>query len=141
MKKWIFPLIAGLLVLVSCKTVEVVKYEYRSTTMLGSRTVTITQDSIVTAYSGRAEATREARATTPEEWTALKEGMSNVDLKAIASLESPTNKRSTDASPYGMVKISTADSTYQSASFDGYDSHEMLAPLMVEIKKIAQKRR
>ncbi len=137
--KYILPLIAALLI-VSCKTTDIVKYEYKSTTMLGSRVLTVTQDSVVSAFSGRSEPTRTARATTPEEWHELTASMSAVKLEAIADLESPTNKRATDAAPYGSVKLSTKDSTYHASAFDGYNSHKTLVPLMAVMQKIAAKR-
>lgn len=132
--------IIGLMVLVSCKTVDIVKYQYKSTTMLGSRTITITQDSVVTEFNGRMESNRTARATSFEEWVQLKESMKSVDLDEIALLESPTNRRATDAAPFGSVLISTKDSTYQSASFDGFDAHIKLTPLMVVIQNITATR-
>lgn len=134
--KYILPLIAAL-VLISCKTLEVTQYEYRSTTMLGTRTITVTKDSVVTQYTGRLESTYKARATTPEEWTKLKESVEGVKMEDIADLKSPTNKRSTDASPYGTISFTTKDSTYRSASFDGFDSHDMLQPTLDVIKEIA----
>ena len=136
--KYILPLVAAL-VLFSCKTVEIVEYQYRSSTMLGTRTITVTQDSVVTNYNGRSESTHTARATSAEEWLELKASVKNVKLNDIRTLEAPSNKRSTDASPYGSVMLSTKDSTYQSASFDGYVSHSMLLPLMDAIKKISNK--
>jgi|GEM_PF-3318448 len=130
----------GLMMMVSCKTIEVMQYQYKSTTMLGSRTITITQDSVVTEFRGRMESNRTARATSSEEWLQLKESMKKVKLDAIADLESPTNFRATDAAPFGTVLISTKDSTYRSASFDGFDAHVQLSPLMKVIQKISETR-
>lgn len=130
----------GLMIMVSCKTVDVLQYQYKSTTMLGSRTITITKDSVVTEYNGRMENTRTARATSSEEWLQLKESMKTVKLNDIADLQSPTNRRATDAAPFGSVSIATKDSTYQSASFDGFDANEQLLPLVVAIKKISETR-
>ncbi len=130
----------GLMMMVSCKTIEVMQYEYKSTTMLGSRTITITQDSVVTEYNGRMENTRTARATSSEEWLQLKESMKTVKLDDISDLESPTNYRATDAAPFGSVIITTKDSSYQSASFDGFDANEQLLPLLTVIKKISETR-
>ena len=81
--------------------------------MLGSRTTTITKDSVVTEYNGRMENRRTARATSSEEWLQLKESMKTVKLNDIADLESPTNRRATDAAPFGSVMITTKDSTYR----------------------------
>lgn len=130
----------GLMIMVSCKTADVLQYQYKSTTMLGSRTITITKDSVVTEYMGRMENTRTARATSSEEWLQLKESMKRVKLNDIADLESPTNRRATDAAPFGSVMITTKDSTYRSASFDGFDANEQLLPLLTIIKKISETR-
>jgi hypothetical protein len=127
----------SIVVLAACSTQDIIQYEYKSTTMLGSRTVTVTQDSVISVYSGRLESNRQARKTTPEEWEALKNSVKDVKLAEIKDLPSPTNKRSTDAAPFGTVYLTTKDSTYKSASFDGYDSHEMLQPLLDVLKEIS----
>ena len=127
-------------VTVSCKELDVVQYEYRSTTMMGKTIVTITQDSVVTTFNGRGDATRTARVTEPAEWVNLAKSLENVEFGKIASLESPTNKRATDAAPFGTIVITTKDSVYTSASFDGKNPHEMLQPLMQEIVKIWEKK-
>ena len=131
----ILAILAGLTI--ACATQEIVKYEYRSTTMMGKRTLTITKDSVISDYQGRASSNRVARAITSEEWQAIQESSEDVKLKKLAKLEAPTNERQTDASPYGVLLISTADSTYISASFDGYNAHEKLLPLMGQIKKLS----
>ncbi len=136
--KYLFML-GAVLFLMACKTTEVLKYEYKSTTMIGTRTLTITQDSVVTNFQGRTGNTYTARATSPEEWANLKEASKKVKLAEIANLQSPTNFRSTDAAAYGSIKLTTKDSTYKSSSFDGYDSHADLLPILNLIKEMAQK--
>lgn len=130
-------LVAAAITLVGCKTVEVVSYQYRSSTMLGTRTVDISKDSVVTMFTGRTEDKRTSRVTTAQEWEELQTGVKTVKLEEIANLPSPTNGRQTDAAPYGMLTISTKDSTFQSASFDGFNAHQSLAPLMGTIQKIS----
>jgi hypothetical protein len=128
------------LTLLSCKELNFTKVEYRSTTMMGKTLVEITQDSVVVSFAGRGEPTRTARKTDSSEWMNLASALEGVDLNKIATLEAPTNKRATDAAPYGTILISTKDSTYTSASFDGKNPHEMLMPLMNEIVKIWEKK-
>jgi hypothetical protein len=125
---------------VACKELDVVQYEYRSTTMMGKTTVIITADSVITSVNGRGEPTRTARATETSEWTSLAASLKDVDFSKIATLESPTNKRATDAAPFGTIVISTKDSVYTSATFDGKNPHEMLQPLMKEIVKVWEKK-
>jgi len=134
--KYILPFIVAF-ILVSCKTTDILTYNYKSTTMLGTRTVNISQDSVVYTYFGRAESTRTARSTSPQEWIELKASMKNVKLDEIADLKAPSNRRATDASPFGSIQLTTKDSTYNSASFDGYMPNKMLVPLMTVIEKIA----
>lgn len=128
------------LTILSCKEMDVVKVEYRSTTMMGKTTVAITQDSVITSFNGRGDSKREARNISQSEWAALVSSLVDIDLNKIATLESPTNKRATDAAPYGTIEITTKDSVYTSASFDGKNPHEMLMPLMNEIIKIWEKK-
>ncbi|MCG8575749.1 MAG: hypothetical protein MI810_12760 [Flavobacteriales bacterium] len=131
----------SLLVLVACKTSEVIKYEYTSTTMMGKKTLIVTQDSVYTSFTGRGEPTSSARATSASEWSSLNKAVEELKLKDVRDLEAPTNKRATDAAPFGKVTLHTKDSIYQSKTFDGYDSHEALKPLMEQIRKIAESKK
>jgi hypothetical protein len=126
-------------VMISCVEENIVQYEYRSTTMMGKTIVTIRQDSVVTTFNGRGTPTRTARATEASEWTALYKSLEGVDLDQVANLEAPTDKRSTDAAPFGVLVVTTVDSVYTSATFDGKNPHEMLMPLMNEVVKIWEK--
>lgn len=130
----------SIVICISCKELNFTKVEYRSTTMMGKTLVEITQDSVVVSFTGRGEPTRTARKTDSSEWMNLASAMEGVDLNKIATLEAPTNKRATDAAPYGTIIITTKDSSYTSASFDGKNPHEMLMPLMNEIVKIWEKK-
>ncbi len=134
--KILTPLFA-LFILVSCKTQDIVKYTYKSTTMLGSKTMTIRQDSVVTVFTGRGEGSYTARPTTEAEWKELQEAGAKLDLDRINTYEAPTNERQTDASPFGTLFITTEDSTYNTQSFDGYDAPGPLLPLVGVIKKIS----
>lgn len=134
--KYLIPLFALLLV-VSCKTKEIVQYKYTSTTMIGSKTLTVTKDSVTTEFNSRGKKSYEARATLAGEWEELKAASAKVDLNKLSELEAPTNRRQSDAAPFGTLFLSTKDSTYNSNSFDGYNAHESLLPLMGVIEKIA----
>lgn len=135
--KYLIPLVIALAV-ISCKSTEILQYKYKSTTMLGSRTITITKDSVMTLYKGRAETAYHSRATLPDEWQSLQTAAKDVKLNEIADLESPTNRRQTDAAPFGSLFFVTKDSTFRSGSFDGFEPHESLAAVMVAIHKISQ---
>lgn len=134
--KLIFPALMAILFF-SCKSGEVVQYEYKSTTMLGSRTIVITKDSVMTTYKGRVESAYHSRATLPTEWEELQTAGKTVKLEEISDLPSPTNKRQTDAAPFGTLYFTTKDSTFKSATFDGFEAHASLAPVMAVIQKIS----
>lgn len=138
--KSLLTLIFVTTLLISCNETDIVSYEYHSTTMMGKTKVIITQDSVITTFNGRGEPTRTARVTQSSEWTSLAASLKDVDLSKISTLESPTNKRATDAAPYGTIIVTTKDSTYTSASFDGKNPHDMLKPLMEEIVKVWEKK-
>ena len=121
---------------VACSTSKVIQYEYRSTTMMGKRALFITQDSVISDYTGRSNSNRVARAITPEEWEAVNKSIKSVKLDDLDSLKGPTNERKTDASPYGLIVVTTADSVYYSATFDGYNAHPKLLPFIEEVKKL-----
>ncbi len=133
--KFFIPIFA-LFIIASCKTSNVIQYEYKSTTQLGAQTTIVTADSLITQFNGRIGSKREARAITAQEWKAIGSSISEVDLKTLAEMKSPSDKRATDAAPYGSVKLITKDSTYASQSFDGYHSPEALLPLMGMIQKL-----
>src|SRR5687768_16160887 len=139
MKNMLFILMLNVL-LVSCGEDDIVKYEYFSTTMMGKTIVTIRPDSVITTFNGRGTPTRTARATDASEWTALYKSLEGVDLDQIGTLEAPSDKRSTDAAPFGKIIVTTKDSVYISALFDGKNPHEMLMPLMNEIVKVWEKK-
>jgi hypothetical protein len=124
--------------LISCKDLDIKKVSYSSATMMGRTQTTVTQDSVVITFNGRGEPTYFARPTKSVEWEGILNSLTDVDLKKIADLEAPSNKRSTDAAPFGMFEITTKDSTYQSNGFDGGNPHEMLKPLMKQIEKIRE---
>ena len=122
--------------LFSCEETDILQFDYQSTTMMGKTVVTVTQDSVVTSFNGRGTPTRTARPTQKSEWLALVNSVKDVDLTKISELESPTNKRATDAAAFGKLTVTTKETTYTSSDFDGKNPHEILMPLMNEIVKI-----
>lgn len=126
--------------LVACVESEVEKVEYQSTTMMGRTLVTITKDSVISEFNGRGEPWRKVRTTNAGEWTDLLSILAEVKLEDIPTYEAPTNKRATDAAPFGTLFVHTKDSVYKSKTFDGYDSHEALKPAMDHIKKMADRK-
>ena len=120
----------------SCKDMEIIRYEYRTTTQMGRTVLAVTKDSVTVTFNGRSEPTYWARETKEEEWNALNESMKDVDLSKVSTLEAPSNKRATDAAPFGMFTFTGKDSSISSASFDAKNPNEMLMPLMQVFNKI-----
>jgi len=126
--------------LFSCSEEDIVQYQYTSTTMMGKTVVTVRQDSVITTFNGRGTPTRTARATEVSEWSSLFKSLEGVELSEISTLEAPTNKRATDAAPFGTIIITTKDSVFTSSTFDGKNPHEMLMPLMNELVKVWERK-
>ncbi|MBN4071470.1 hypothetical protein JYT72_03050 [Crocinitomix catalasitica] len=135
-------LIAGLIVLglSACITNEVVTYEYRSTTMMGKTTITINKDSLTIDFMGRGEPFSNSRSTTEGEWEALAKALADIKLEDVPTFEAPSSLRDTDAAPFGTLFLHTKDTTYKSKTFDGYNSHDALQPLMDVIKKMVERK-
>lgn len=126
------------LALISCKELEIDKVQYTTTTMMGRTLLAVTQDSVTVDFNGRGEPTHFARATKSDEWAGLLLSLQDVDLDKIASLEAPSDKRSTDAAPFAYFEFITKDSTYRSASFDHKNPNSMLMPSMEQVLKIQE---
>ncbi len=126
--------------LTACKTTDILSYQYESTTMMGKTIYLITADSVVMTFTGRGEPKKETWNVTSSQWTALGEALEEVALKSIGELEAPSDLRSTDASPFAKLTVTTKDGTsYTTKTFDGFTPHETLQPLLDQIKKIVKK--
>ena len=136
MKKIIFPIL--LFLFVACAS-EITKIEYSTTTMMGRTVVAVTSDSVIVTFSGRGEPTRYARATEDLEWKNLLESINEVDLNGISDLQDTSQDRFVDAAPSATFIITTKDSTYTSATFDGNKPNAVLRPLMDEMNKVIKK--
>lgn len=124
------------LTLISCKELEVEKFEYQTVTMMGKTILSVTKDKVIVDFNGRGEPTHFERDTKDSEWVALMSGLREVKLDEVNSLKAPSDKRATDAAPFAKMLFSTPDSTYMSASFDHKNPNAMLMPIMDEILKI-----
>jgi hypothetical protein len=127
------------LLFMSCKDLEITRYEYQTSTMMGKTVLAVTPDSVIVTFNGRGEPTYYARGIKDAEWNDVNASMKNVDLSKVSSLESPTNGRESDRSPYAKFNFIGKDSTISSADFDGGKPHDMLQPLMKEFEKIQEK--
>lgn len=88
--------------------------------------------------TGDIEANRE---TVPAEWKQLTEAVSGLSLDDIDKLESPTNNRASDKALHSNITIKTSKGEYKSSTFDGYNPHKKLSPLVEQIREIENKTR
>ena len=122
--------------IISCEELEILRYEYHTTTQMGKTVLAVTQDSVTVKFNGRGEPTYWGRAVKQSEWNALGESMADVDLSKVSSLPAPTNNRATDRSPYAKFVFVGKDSTVISADFDAGKPNDMLRPLMNQFLEI-----
>jgi len=122
----------------ACKELDIKKVEYHSTTMMGKTIIAVTQDSVTVDFNGRGEPSHFARETKSSEWVDLLKSLAEVDLDKISELEAPSNKRASDAAPYGRFVIQGKDKSYTSSDFDGKNPNEVLMPAMKVILQIEE---
>ena len=122
----------------SCKDLEIVRYEYSTSTQMGRTVLAVTQDSVIVTFNGRGEPSYWARETKEGEWESLNASMQDVDLSKVSSLEAPSNGRMTDRAPIAKFNFVGKDSSISSAPFDAGKPHEMLSPLMEVFSKIEE---
>ena len=120
----------------SCEETDLKQLEYHSTTMMGRTVTTVTPDSVVVTFEGRTEPTRYARATKPDEWSNILKSLENVEFDKIDELEAPSNRRATDAAPFGKFVFITKKGTFESNGFDGGNPNDMLMPVMKAIEEV-----
>lgn len=138
MKKLV--IISALILLASCAKQVISAYEYSATGRGYNLNITVTKDStVLTENVFRDPAKVTAYATSPELWKSLNDNSKNIDLKKINDLESPTNRRDTDAALYGKMVFKTADSTYTSSSFDAGKPHLIMKPVVDSIANLKKK--
>ncbi len=135
MKLVVLPLM--MIMFASCAA-DIIKVEFSMSTQMGRTLLAVDADSVIVTFNGRSEPTRYSRAVEDIEWTNVITSLKDVDFNAVATLESPTNKRQVDASPSSSFIFTTKDSSYKSAYFDGHNPHEMLKPLMEAITAIEE---
>lgn len=100
--------------------------------------VSITKDSLIISqnnFRGDRQSTKDRRPFTNAEWNTLLETLDGVELTAIPDLVSPTQKREVDAAAFGTITITTSKESY-THSFDDYNPHATLMPLMNHIRKL-----
>lgn len=72
-----------------------------------------------------------------DEWLVLLNAISEVDLKEIESLSSPTMNRASDAAMHGTISIMTSAQKSYVHGFDDENPNELLRPLMKAIRTLS----
>jgi hypothetical protein len=80
-----------------------------------------------------------ARPIDAKEWKSLLQIVQKIDVKELASLKAPSDKRATDSALHGSIIITTAGGQSYTHGFDNEDPHQKLVPLMKEIRKISDR--
>ena len=122
-------LIALTTLVVSCGTQKIVSYEYLAGTRGYNLSIKVDKNNIeVVSDDKRSENGPEVRIseTSPELWKALQNGSKEIKLNKISELESPTQKRKTDAAMFAKLNLATIDTNYRSAGFDHGQPPSML---------------
>jgi len=142
MKKIIFLIAVVAMMSLSCKSKKYISFTYSVVTRGYKLETVVTKDSTFITQSGR-EAKKIAKETSKELWNNLIDETKKIDLKTIANLESPTNKRQFDGAMFAKVIVVTKDSVYTSSSFDAGHPNQAIEPLVnllvVESNQINEK--
>lgn len=104
---------------------ENISFEYEALTRGNYKKVIVKQDTVITIMD-KAMKDVVTKSIAREDWNSLLASLKKVDLDAIGTLKSPTEKRFYDGAYIANIKVITKDKTYQSSSFDhGYPPAEI----------------
>jgi hypothetical protein len=137
MKKTL-PLVAVLvLVLVSCAAkhkaddkIKPVSVAYKAMTRGSQKDVLITDKNYTDTTVRRGEEVKGKGNVTPDQWNAIVAEASKLDYGRLNSINAPSVKHQFDGALAANVIITTADSTYQSVTFDHGNPPAELKPLL-----------
>lgn len=102
--------------------------------------ISISPDSLhvsIDNHRGQKPAINFLRKVTAEEWTNLSNVISNLTLKDLPSLPSPTMKRASDGAMHATITITTADGKSYAHGYDDENPHEALKPLLKQLRAIS----
>lgn len=137
MKK-IFPLVAVLvLVLVSCAAkhkagnkAELVSVAYKAMTRGTQKEILITDKNYTDITMRRGEQVEGKGSVSAAQWKAIVAETSKLDYSRLNSMNVPSAKHQFDGALAANLIITTADSTYQSVTFDHGNPPAELKPLL-----------
>lgn len=143
MKK-IFPLVAVLvLVLVSCAAkhkaddkAEPVSIAYKAMTRGTQKEILITDKNYTDITVRRGEEIKGKGSITPNQWKAIVTEASKLDYSSLNTMSVPSAKHQFDGALAANLIITTADSTYQSVTFDHGNPPAELKPLLEAMAEV-----
>lgn len=145
--KIILILLSTILMAFSCENVqlekEITMIEFSSGGMSGyNERIQITPDKVITTIEqkrSQEDAVIREHAITKDEWSQLVSTLESIDFSEIENFESPTMKRAYDGAMHSEIIVATSTKKYVSPSFDDYNPHEKLQPLMNGIRELANR--
>lgn len=114
------------------KQSEDITIEYQAITRGARRDVTIKQDSIRT-LDIRGAKTSVIATISREEWKSVVQELDKINLKEIADLKAPSEKRFYDGALIATLSVKLKDTTYRSSSFDHGNPPAEIAVLVNKI--------
>ncbi|MFK8039298.1 MAG: hypothetical protein AB8B74_13475 [Crocinitomicaceae bacterium] len=123
--------------IMACSSSKIIGYTYTEGGMMGSTKMTITADSLTFLKTSRGQQTYEAFTSPETDWIDLQKMGKHIQYNGMDTLKSPTMGRATDAAPFAYMEIITADSVYQSASFDGGQPPIAIAALVIQLRNLS----
>jgi hypothetical protein len=116
------------------KKVGLQRIEFTSTTRGSQELITVNRNKIVCQKTGVENSTKTIKIT-PKQWQQFRYVVQQIDLKNISTLPAPSNASHHDGAKASNFVITTHKKTFQSSTFDNYDSPNVLKPLMNKILK------
>lgn len=121
------------------KKVGLQKIEFISTTRGSQEFITVNHNKIVRTKKGIENSTQTIKIT-PKQWQQFRYVVQQIDLKNIANLPAPSSASHYDGAKASNFVITAHKKSYQSSTFDNYDSPTVLKPLMNKILKFVNKK-
>ncbi len=122
---------------IQAKKVGLQKIEFTSTTRGSQELITVSRNKIVRQKTGIENNTKTIKIS-PKQWQQLRYVVQQIDLKKIGELPAPSNASHHDGAKSSNFVIKAHRKTYQSSTFDNYDSPDALKPLMNKILKFCK---
>ena len=115
---------------------NVSKIEFTSLTRGYQKQLFLDRDSLTVIVDGRQEANKVVKqAVSKGTWEKIDRELKNVALDKVNDYQSPSNRRAFDGAKHSTLKLITKDGKEFSHSFDDFDPHPALKPLLELVLK------